>query len=225
MSSNSPMARHGLIRRGAEADLLIDETLDGRLVLKRRIQKRYRITVLDNVIRSRRTVREAQLLHEAKMSGIVTPGVVFVDRKNFEIYMQHASGNRVRDVLGEKSSSERKKLCVEIGRSIGRLHRKEIIHGDLTTSNFILMPNNVVAIVDFGLGFHSNSIEDRGVDLFLLFRMLESHHFRIAQEAVEGITRGYTAVVGEKLTPLIINKTQEIKRRGRYIAERWVRER
>ena len=56
-------------------------------------------------------------------------------------------------------------LASKLGQCIAKLHFKNIIHGDVTTSNFILEthPRNNsagLAIIDFGLSFYSQRLED-----------------------------------------------------------------
>ena len=47
---------------------------------------------LDEIIRLRRTIREAKLLHEAKKSGVATPTIFQIDVKNAVIVMEFIQG-------------------------------------------------------------------------------------------------------------------------------------
>ena len=60
--------------------------------------------------------------------------------------MQYMDGKLVRDLSNQKVI----KTCEEIGKIVGKLHKNGIMHGDLTTSNFISMKNKVF-VIDFGL--------------------------------------------------------------------------
>jgi TP53 regulating kinase-like protein len=209
-----------LLRKGAEADLYL-ATLEGyEVIVKRRVSKGYRLPALDRRIREYRTLHEAQLLHEAKTVGVPTPIIFLIDRANFEIIMQYIEGRRLRDWLEEVGKVQRGRICRSVGRSIALLHRNEIIHGDLTTSNLILTANNRIFFVDFGLGFHSGDVEDQGVDLFLLLRALQSYHYRHAQECFTEIMKGYGETVGRGKATEVADKIEEIKKRGRYVLER-----
>jgi N6-L-threonylcarbamoyladenine synthase/protein kinase Bud32 len=54
-----------------------------------------------------------------------------------------------------------------------RLHSAGIMHGDLTTSNMIMRDGRCV-LIDFGLAQVTTEIEQRGVDIHVLFQTLES---------------------------------------------------
>ena len=68
------------------------------------------------------------------MFGIPTPLVYFVNLENASILMQEIPGKPVHD-LPESKIIE---LSKEIGKLVGMLHKNGVMHGDLTTSNFIL---------------------------------------------------------------------------------------
>lgn len=55
------------------------------------------------------------------------------------------------------------------------MHTAGIIHGDLTSSN-VLVAENVVYLIDFGLGQLKSTIEDKAVDLLVLEKALTSAH-------------------------------------------------
>ena len=58
---------------------------------------------------------------------------------------------------------------------IGKLHKAGIMHGDLTTSNLILRKSDgKCVLIDFGLAQATTEIEQRGVDIHVLFQTLES---------------------------------------------------
>jgi len=103
---------------------------------------------------------------------------------------------------------------------IGKLHREDIVHGDLTTSNMILTSEGVVFLVDFGLSEISEELEARGVDLHLMKRTFQSTHYEYADECFEAVMEGYKEIVGEEIYKKILTKIAEIERRGRYVSER-----
>jgi len=139
-----------------------------------------------------------------------------VDRVGMRIVMEFIEGKQVKLVLDRLNPAERRKLCQLIGRQIARLHRAGIVHGDLTTSNMILTREGRVFFVDFGLGEYNPSLEARGVDLHLLKRALQSIHFRITDEAYRAVLAGYRREFG-KGAGEVIERAEEIERRGRYI--------
>ncbi|MEK6941737.1 MAG: lipopolysaccharide kinase InaA family protein, partial [archaeon] len=105
-----------------------------------------------------------------------------------------------------------KKICEKIGQEIGKLHSKEIIHGDLTTDN-IIIEGKRIAFVDFGLGFFSKKTEDFATDLLSMKKTFLSTHF-VLKCGFEAVLKGYrkTAPGAQKT----IETIAEIEARTRY---------
>lgn len=209
-----------LIKKGAEASLFLEDWHDRKVIMKRRLPKKYRLSQLDEQIKTYRTVHEPQLIHRAKEAGVPTPTIFLVDTENSTIIMEYIEGKQVKQVLNSCETEKRLDLCRRIGESIGQLHTQGIIHGDLTTSNMILTPYEKVFFVDFGLGEYSKELEIRGVDLHLMKRAFQSTHFRFAEECFEAVMEGYGKIVGKETAKDVLGKIKEIERRGRYVAER-----
>ena len=209
-----------LIKKGAEANLYLENWHGKKVIIKERIPKKYRLPVLDERIRTYRTVHEPQLMHEAKKAGVPTPTIYMVDLAKKSIIMEYVEGKQVKRILNQLSAKERIELCRKIGTLIGRLHKNGIIHGDLTTSNMILTSNGKIYFVDFGLGEFSKELEARGVDLHLMKRALQSTHYLFAEESFNAVLEGYAEAVGEVEAKKVLEKIREIELRGRYIAER-----
>ena len=70
------------------------------------------------------------------------------------------------------------KLSKDMGKLVGTLHKNGIMHGDLTTSNFIFYKNQIY-IIDFGLSQNSIKPEDHAVDLRLIKEILNSAHAKL----------------------------------------------
>jgi len=209
-----------LIRKGAEANLYLEDWHGRKVILKRRLSKEYRITEIDDKIRSQRTVHEPQVIHKAKESGVPTPTIYMVDLPNATIIMEFIEGKQIKQILGNLSLSERHSLCRRIGNLIGHLHTHGIVHGDLTTSNMILTPSGKVVFVDFGLSEYSTELETRGVDLHLMKRAFQSSHFKYAKECFDAVMEGYSESMGKDVAEDVLGKVGEIERRGRYISTR-----
>jgi len=209
-----------LIKKGAEASLYFADWHGRKVIMKKRLPKKYRLSKLDEQIRTYRTIHEPQLMHEAKKAGVPTPTIFLVDIESATIVMQFIEGKQVKQLLSEVSESERHRLCLEIGELIGKLHKYGIIHGDLTTSNMIRNSEGKIFFVDFGLGEKRKELESRGVDLHLMKRALQSTHFRFAEECFNAVIEGYSKVLGSVTVKNVLDKIREIKRRGRYVAER-----
>lgn len=200
-----------LLKKGAEADIFITSWNEKKAILKVRKKKEYRNEILDARLRTLRTIREGKMIHEAKKFGVTTPIVYFVDPKKCEIYLQFIDGRLVRD-LPKKSII---KKCKDIGNIVGTLHKNGLMHGDLTTSNFILSPKGLV-LLDFGLAQRANQIEDYAIDLRLFKEVLNSAHADIFHEAWNSFLQGYEKILGKTMTNKIISHVQIIEKRGRY---------
>jgi len=209
-----------LIKKGAEANLYLEDWHSRKVILKRRLSKQYRIPEIDEKIRSQRTVHEPQVIHKAKEAGVPTPTIYMIDVPDATIIMEFIEGKQIKQILGNLSPSERRNLCRHIGNLIGRLHYHGIIHGDLTTSNMILTPNGKIVFVDFGLSEHSTELETRGVDLHLMKRALQSSHFKYAEECFVAVIKGYSEFIGRDAAEDVIGKIREIEKRGRYVSAR-----
>ncbi|MEK6835582.1 MAG: KEOPS complex kinase/ATPase Bud32 [Nanoarchaeota archaeon] len=195
-----------IIKQGAEAILKLDKN---RLI-KERIVKNYRIKQIDEKLRKFRTKRESNLLRKANFVNV--PKIFDVDEHKMLIKMEFIRGELLKDSLKNKSKL---KLAEEIGREIAKLHNNNIIHGDLTTTN-IIIKNNKPYFIDFGLGFISNKVEDKAVDLYLLKQALKSSFPLIAEEVFSKILQGYKQ---NKQYNEIINRLKKVEKRGRYKGE------
>jgi len=208
-----------IIGIGAEA-ILIKTKLYGFTVIKKvRVPKSYRDPRFDEVIRYNRTATEAKIMIESKMLGIPCPSIIEVDPYEGIIVMDYIEGPRLSDVINEIPGNTLSMLFYKIGKYIGVLHKNGIIHGDLTTSN-MLIHNHEVYLIDFGLSYYSYQLEDRGVDMHLLLRALESTHYSLSTLLFKEVMRGYSEVVGELEAKNVAEKIKEIRRRGRYVKER-----
>ena len=200
-----------LVKKGAEADIYATIWNGLNSILKIRKKKDYRVHSLDMRIRTLRTIREAKMISETKSFGITTPLVYFVDEKKCEIYLQFIKGKLVRDLPLNKII----KMCTEIGRIVGTLHKNGIMHGDLTTSNFILS-NQGLVVLDFGLSQKTDKIDDYAIDLRLFKEVLNSAHAQIVEDAWVSFVLGYRKILGNMLTEKILSHVSVIEKRGRY---------
>ena len=196
-----------LLKRGAEADIYLDCWYGKRAISKIRKVKLYRHKSLDDEIRKSRTINEANMISASKITGVVSPFLYFVDPFYAEIIMEFIEGKVAKDVITPR-------LCEEIGKYTALLHTNNIIHGDLTTSNFIVSKKLVV--LDFGLSYYSQRREDRAVDIRLIKEIFSSAHVSFYKDIYEGFLRGYSEIFGEYETQKILKNVSEIERRGRY---------
>jgi TP53 regulating kinase-like protein len=221
-----------IIQQGAEAIILRKENE----VIKRRIKKSYRIKELDDKIRKQRTRSEYKLLEKASKS-ISIPNLIKMDDKEMEISMEFIPGKKLSEELDSFPLQKQKEICLKIGESIAKLHDRDIIHGDLTTSNIILKEDldfnrrqlkksssiskgeidkeklGSLYFIDFGLGFNSHRIEDKAVDLHLIKQALEAKHFKNWETLFQSIREGYNHSKDYKK---VIEQLEKVEKRGRY---------
>lgn len=198
-----------IIAQGAEAILY----KENNKLIKHRIKKYYRINQLDKKIRKTNTRREINLLQKVS-SLIPVPKITSFSDKTMKINMEYIDGKLLRNILDKLNSKEREKVCKKIGEQVALLHKNNIIHGDLTTSNIILKQNKVY-FIDFGLGFISHKVEDKAVDLHLLKQALEAKHYKHFEISFNYILQGYKKI-DEKLFNEVINRLKKVEQRGRY---------
>ncbi len=202
-----------LRKKGAEADIYQSKWQNSKAILKIRKIKNYRNTSLDLKIRKQRTIKESQILSQVKSFGIPTPLVYFVNLEKALIVMQEIPGRPVHDLPDFKIVE----LSKEIGKLVGLLHKNGVMHGDLTTSNFILFQNTVF-VIDFGLSQNTIKPEDHAVDLRLIKEILNSAHAKIMESAWKNFLSGYKSIVGNANYIKITKLVSEIESRGRYAA-------
>lgn len=196
-----------IIKRGAEADVYLIPWFKTVAISKLRSPKKYRNITLDNLIRGRRTIHEATMLNDVKTTGIKTPFIYFLDPKRAEIIMEYIDGENVKNILSPE-------IGFEMGKYVSILHNKNIIHGDLTTSNFIKRKKDLY-LIDFGLSFYSQRIEDMATDIRIIKEILSSAHIQIFYDTYERFLKGYELTTNNNFSR-ILKVVKDIEARGRY---------
>ena len=210
-----------LIKQGAEAKLKIGMFLGGKKALiKERFSKKYRHPDLDSKLIKDRMRGEIRSLLRCKMLGIRTPTLYHVSVDENTFIMEFIEGQTCRDYINANKSDKDKlmALATAIGQIIGTLHKNNLIHGDLTTSNMLVErsePTFKLCVIDFGLGYVEGSQEDKGVDLYVLERALISTHPN-TEFMFEEILRSYKEQFkDQKKVAEVTKKFEEIRMRGR----------
>jgi len=184
--------------RGAEAIVEIDE----QVVTKRRRPKSYRHPALDARLRRERTAAEARLLGEARRHGVPTPTVRDLDPYESTIVLQ-----RVGDAdLSRDPTAPRVEA---VAAHLATLHQAGLVHGDPTSRNVRI--NGRSTLIDFGLGYHSDDVEDFAMDLHVLAGSLNGTSDDAAP-LIEALRTAY----GETGDPAVLERLEEIESRGRY---------
>ena len=202
-----------IIYQGAEAKICVSKYMNFDVVKKRRIKKGYRIKQIDNSLISTRTKEETKLMTEARQAGVSIPIIYDVDLQNGIITMEYLKGKRIKDILNFIDEKERMYICKKIGESIAKFHNNNIIHGDITTSNMILLDDKI-HFFDFGLGEINSEVEAKGVDLHVLMEAIESTHSKYSN-CFKYVLEGYKKELKQDANQ-IIKKIQDIVKRGRY---------
>jgi Kae1-associated kinase Bud32 len=198
-----------LIAQGAEAKIFLDKK--NNLVIKNRISKSYRLLPLDRKIIKQRTKSEIKLL--IKANQVMNSPLPERYKEDNKIIMPFIKGKRLSDSLNDFPLEKQKQIMEKIGEDVALLHKSDIIHGDLTTSNMILK-NNKIFFIDFGLGYISKKTEDRAVDLHLLKQALEAKHFKNWEILFQKFKEAYSKDYSE--TEEIFERLLAVEKRGRY---------
>ncbi len=202
-----------VLHRGAESVVYLDEFEGQKVMVKERIPKRYRIRQLDDELRKTRTRKEVKLLTEVRKLGIPTPKIFNVDEENHKIAMEYLEGKTLKDYIDSASNSELEDVCRQLGKIIGKLHSSNITHGDLTTSNMIVVEGKIY-LIDLSLGEFTQRLEDKGVDLKLLKESAKASHFKKIDLIWKNVLLGY--MVEYKSAQQVLDQLSEIEKRVRY---------
>ncbi|CAE6409437.1 unnamed protein product [Rhizoctonia solani] len=197
-----------LIAQGAEARVYKTTLGSPPVLLKHRFPKQYRNSALDVSLTKQRVSGEARALLRCLRFGVSVPGIRFVHADTGVLGIEWIEGTSVRKVLGGGAEGEeevdvaeeeiedeeaemdelkdvygltQERLMTLIGEEIAKMHKSDIIHGDLTTSNMMLRQDTKnketqLVLIDFGLSYNSVLVEDKAVDLYVLERAFASTH-------------------------------------------------
>ncbi|XP_041978461.1 EKC/KEOPS complex subunit TP53RK [Aricia agestis] len=224
-----------LYKQGAEARLYECVYLGKPTIIKERFQKKYRHPDLDTTITKERIKNEARSIVRCKAAGVRTPTLYLVDFDRRRIYMEHFTNSiTVKDLLiyykkANIDESAPNTVAKKIGETVRKIHDNNIIHGDLTTSNMLLIQNSPseasdhtkwlkydnlnIILIDFGLSFIDSSTEDKGVDLYVLERAVISTH-NDYPDLFNKILDSYKKS-GKSNIKEVMSKFEDVRARGR----------
>ncbi|XP_076279753.1 TP53 regulating kinase [Lasioglossum baleicum] len=222
-----------LIAQGAEARVYKGVYLGKLTLLKERFEKKYRHADLDARLTKDRIRAECRAMVRAKTAGVVTPAIYFVQLERRCIYMEYIDNAMVLKDFIERSVSKGvtddhfKFITRGVGMLVARLHNKNIIHGDLTTSNILLKnvdeelnvqnddDTNSFVMIDFGLARVESSVEDKAVDLYVLERSLLSAHSEVPSLFSDIFETYQKQFANKKQCNEIVSKYRDVQMRGR----------
>lgn len=217
-------ATRDVIAQGAEARVYAVDFLNRACVVKHRFRKAYRLPALDVKLTRSRLAGEARAMVRARRAGVRAPVVAHVDAESGCVYSDRVEGKTLKETLratretsdGTDAEGVREALKTygrDIGEQIAKLHDAGIVHGDLTTSNFMVRDRDgKIVVVDFGLSYPSDAAEDKGVDLYVLERAITAAHpsqtflFDVIIDTYEKKSKMWCAT---------LNRFAEVRARGR----------
>ncbi|WP_126661994.1 bifunctional N(6)-L-threonylcarbamoyladenine synthase/serine/threonine protein kinase [Haloterrigena salifodinae] len=205
--------------RGAEA--LVDLEPETDRVTKHREAKSYRHPELDERLRRERTTLEARLTSLARREGVPTPVLSDVDPREARLELEYVGERDLRDGL----TAERVR---DVGRHLARLHRAGFVHGDPTTRNVrvgSVEPDAAgtertaedrerTVLIDFGLGYHTDHVEDYAMDIHVFDQSLVGTADDPAPLR-EALREGYREVGEER----VLERLRDVEGRGRYVSD------
>ena len=242
-----PRDQWQLISQGAEAKVwklsaaggfigwsLGDGISQSVIVCKERFSKAYRHPDLDERLTKSRCRSEAKILEKcARKSDIRVPEVVRVEPPL--LYIEYVEGPSLKSyLLDTKNQSSRLSfplLAKTMGDMIGKLHNLGVVHGDLTTSNMLVLEGREIegtpismqlVLIDFGLSKSTSSVEEQAVDLYVLERALEATHPNLPENFFDTILEAYEAISSceskkneKKRQQSTLNRLEQVRQRGR----------
>ncbi|OSX64975.1 hypothetical protein POSPLADRAFT_1135089, partial [Postia placenta MAD-698-R-SB12] len=209
-------------------------------LLKYRFHKQYRHPSLDTSLTKSRVAGEARAIIRCLRHGVNVPGIRMVDAAEGILVLEWIEGQSVRYLLGggfivrircspwyalqlTTSPSGMITLLEDavmrmIGSEIAKMHRADVIHGDLTTSNMLLRRPNPpkglqLVLIDFGLAYTSALVEDKAVDLYVLERAFASTH-PASESLFASVLKAYEERMGRDWKA-ISRRLDDVRLRGR----------
>ncbi|CAB4070246.1 TP53RK [Lepeophtheirus salmonis] len=190
------------LAQGAESRLYLGSYLGKDVIIKHRFSKKYRHPDLDSRLIKEHSKAEVRCLIRCQNAGINTPTIYYAD-DSFVVLEYLKTASRCRDVVDKylkaNDSEGLGKLAKSMGFVIGNLHKNNIIHGDLTTSNILVDTNGEIYLIDFGLGTK---------------RALLSTHPQYTEDLFNIFLESYRSQLGKQAKD-VIKKYEEIRLRGR----------
>lgn len=219
------MAAETEISRGAEGVVTRIVYLGRLAVRKKRLAKPYRHPTLDAKLSARRLSQEARILLRMRKAGIRVPALYVVDIRNRILVMEYLPGITLKAFLNQEKGEQRgQEIMREAGRAVAKMHLCDVVHGDLTTGNIMILPRSKsdeegkrekeysVCLIDFGLSSGGGTDEDLAVDLYVLERAVISAH----SEAAEPLNETFILAYAKELNrPSVIRRLSEVRSRGR----------
>ena len=204
------------LHEGAEATVIEGDWMGKRAVLKSRRPRGYRHPDLDRRLTKQRLSAEARILSRLSSIGFPSPSLIHLDQRDSSILMTRINGSPLYDML--KSGDSGVQELYDLGALLRRLHEVGISHGDLTTHN-VMVSENGLKLIDFGLSRQSPELEHMGLDLQVLNECLRASHSTI-KDGINKVCEGYLNAEesdsNSELAGIVIQRFRKITERVRY---------
>ncbi|GMH75904.1 hypothetical protein TL16_g06906 [Triparma laevis f. inornata] len=124
------------------------------LILKHRFPKKYRHPTIDNRITKHRTKSEVKCIARCRRAGVLCP-IIYGVGPDY-IVMENVGTRTLRSYLQTlPPSSTLSPPAITalklLTQSIIKIHSASVVHGDLTTGNFMFTAESKIVAIDFGL--------------------------------------------------------------------------
>ena len=192
--------------RGAEAIVETTEWEGTPAISKIRNPRSYRHPDLEKRLVRERIRSEVRIIEKLLSNGVPVPCIYCVDLSNSQIIMEYIEGPTLEKALRK---DDFKKRLIETAELLSFIHSMGVIHGDPTTSNF--MVKDKIYAIDFGLSTISDASEDRSSDLRVFLESIDSHHSEINGRDI--FLKSYSKWKGS--VP-VLKSLEVLELRGRY---------
>lgn len=231
----APREEWTLLSQGAEAkvwklSLASSDESSSTILCKERFSKAYRHPSLDERLTKTRCRTEARVLEKcSQKSNLRVPRVIRLEPPM--LYMEYIDGPSLKSYLRQGSSNGSSRiipyseLAKMMGEMIGKLHALGVIHGDLTTSNMLVLKQDQestieLVLIDFGLSKSSSAVEEQAVDLYVLERALESTHPELPSSFFPALLETYetfnqSGASNKKNQQSTLHRLEQVRLRGR----------
>ena len=192
--------------RGAEAIVETIEWNGQTVVSKIRNKRGYRHPSLEKRLVVERLRSESRIMERLLSYGISVPAIYSVNPSDNSMFMEYIDGQTLERALRGKNF---KKHLVRTANILSQIHSLKVIHGDPTTSNFLV--TDEIYAIDFGLSSISDDNEARASDLRVFLESLDSHHSEINGREI--FLEAYSEWQDSKA---VLESLKVLELRGRY---------
>ena len=149
-----------ILSQGAEAILYKVTINNQQMIIKHRFPKSYRDAELDKTLNKKRATNEMKILQKMNELQIPSPHIYY--SQQLDIIMEYIEGQTLKNYINQNAlpntentennqyyTQECFEVMINLGKTIGKIHSLGYIHGDLTSSNFMIKENMEIIIIDF----------------------------------------------------------------------------